>query len=400
MTSLRLADVTFSYDDCEGPIVENFSYELDEGTISLISGPSGCGKSTVFKLMAGLLPQYGGKILSGKVLLENAEIESVVPFERAKRVAMLFQNPNRQFAMKTVFSQFVFALENLQLDHQEIEERINDALKRFELEDFKDRNLQELSGGEQQRIALALVYSLKSPVILLDEPFANVDPENRSKLLEDLKRLHVMTGKDLSKEEAFAWDDSKIVIFVRDSSKSGEWLYQELLLKYHLQLEMASGDYALAMTSIMDQEEGYQRLSAALHEIDRELCGADTAKKQQVMNEKKVRYGNETDGSMENMYEQQVHRGSFIKEVYRPNPQQMQIYEAEEKETAEVSFDEAAGRISADFIFLYPPGIPLIVPGEAITAEFIERLRTCISLKLNLQGSTDLFAERIKIVYF
>lgn len=217
---------------------------------------------------------------------------------------------------------------------------------------------------------------------------------------EDLKRLHVMTGKDLSKEEAFAWDDSKIVIFVRDSSKSGEWLYQELLLKYHLQLEMASGDYALAMTSIMDQEEGYQRLSAALHEIDRELCGAGTAKKQQAMNEKKVRYGNETDGSMENMYEQQVHRGSFIKEVYRPNPQQMQIYEAEEKETAEVSFDEAAGRVSADFIFLYPPGIPLIVPGEAITEEFIERLRTCISLKLNLQGSTDLFAERIKIVYF
>ena len=217
---------------------------------------------------------------------------------------------------------------------------------------------------------------------------------------EDLKRLHVMTGKDLSKKEAFAWDDSKIVIFVRDSSKSGEWLYQELLLKYHLQLEMASGDYALAMTSIMDQEEGYQRLSAALHKIDRELCGAGTAKKQQVMNEKKVRYGNETDGSMENMYEQQVHRGSFIKEVYRPNPAQMQIYEAEEKETAEVSFDEAAGRVSADFIFLYPPGIPLIVPGEAITAEFIERLRTCISLKLNLQGSTDLFAERIKIVYF
>ena len=54
---------------------------------------------------------------------------------------------------------------------------------------------------------------------------------------EDLKRLHVMTGKDLSKEEAFAWDESKIVIFVRDSSKSAEWLYQELLLKYHLQLE-------------------------------------------------------------------------------------------------------------------------------------------------------------------
>lgn len=188
---------------------------------------------------------------------------------------------------------------------------------------------------------------------------------------EDLKKLHVMTKKDLSKKEAYAWDDSKLVIFVRDISKSGEWLYKELLAKYHLQLEMASGDYALAMTGIMDKDEGYQRLSAALHEIDRKLCGADTTKKQQ-----------------------------FIHEIYRPNPQQMQIYEAEERETAEVSFDEATGKVSADFIFLYPPGIPLIVPGEVITAEFIERLRTCISLKLNLQGSTDLFAERIKIVYF
>ena len=61
---------------------------------------------------------------------------------------------------------------------------------------------------------------------------------------------------------------------------------------------------------------------------------------------------------MENMYEQQVHRGSFIQEVYRPNPQQMQIYEAEEKETAEVSFDEAAGRVSADFYLSVSAGNP------------------------------------------
>ena len=124
-----------------------------EGTIPREDGEVAIASYMNFLIVNGgvILPQYGGKILSGKVLLENAEIESVVPFERAKRVAMLFQNPNRQFAMKTVFSQFVFALENLQLDHQEIEERINDALKRFELEDFKDRNLQELSGGEQQR---------------------------------------------------------------------------------------------------------------------------------------------------------------------------------------------------------------------------------------------------------
>lgn len=214
------------------------------------------------------------------------------------------------------------------------------------------------------------------------------------KSCEDLKKIHVMTEQDLSKEEAFAWDDSKIVIFVRDSSKSGEWLYKELLLKYHLQLEMASGDYALAMTSIMDTDEGYQRLSSALHEIEQSLCGSGEKEQKCCMQKDSPGCG------MEEASQAQKGNSSFVKEVYRPNPCRVQIYEAEEGKIAEVPFDEAIDKVAADFIFLYPPGIPLIVPGEIITAEFIERLRTCIHLKLNLQGSTDLYAERIKIVYF
>lgn len=189
MTELRLSDVTFAYDGEESPVVEHFSYEIDSGTISLVSGPSGCGKSTLFRLMAGLLPQYGGRVTSGCVMLENAEMEAIVPFERARRVAMLFQNPGRQFAMRTVREQFVFALENLQVEPDEIMKRTDEALAQFGLEDFRNRDLQELSGGEQQRIALALVCSLGSSVILLDEPFANVDPENRARLLQDLKEL-------------------------------------------------------------------------------------------------------------------------------------------------------------------------------------------------------------------
>ena len=165
-------------------------------------------------------------------------------------------------------------------------------------------------------------------------------------------------------------------------------------MKYHLQLEMASGDYALAMTSIMDTDEGYQRLSAALHEIEQSLCGSGEKEQKCCMQKDLPGCG------MEEASQAQKGNSSFVKEVYRPNPCRMQIYEAEEGKIAEVSFDEAIDKVAADFIFLYPPGIPLIVPGEVITAEFIKRLRTCSSLKLNLQGSTDLFAERIKIVYF
>ena len=86
--------------------------------------------------------------------------------------------------------------------------------------------------------------------------------------------------------------------------------------------------------------------------------------------------------------------------AYTSMNQLMSVTEAMEAESDVCRLEESVGRISAEFGYLYPPGIPLIVPGESITAEFIERLRTCISLKLNLQGSTDLFAERIKIVYF
>lgn len=193
--------------------------------------------------------------------------------------------------------------------------------------------------------------------------------------ISDLELLHVMSEKDLGKEEAYDWDDSKIVIFTGKADMTGEKLGRILLDRYHLQMEMLSGTYVLGMTSIMDRQEGFTRLSNALHEIDRECM--DNQRKRNAGNSK-----------------------IFIERMYQKNRREMQIYQARELSYKEVKLEEAVGKMSADFIFLYPPGIPMIVPGEIISRQFIENVKECIEMGLKIEGLANLTSRRIKIVYF
>lgn len=194
------------------------------------------------------------------------------------------------------------------------------------------------------------------------------------KSVGDLGKLHVMCREDLSAGEAFDWDDSKIVIFTGTSGMTGKELYRKLLEEYHLQMEMVSGDYVLAMTSVMDTEEGFSRLSGALHELDlsdRETCVPKAASSK-----------------------------GLTERIYRPNRREMEICQAWELPKKEVSFEEAIGRMAADFIYLYPPGIPMIVPGEIIGEDFADRIRECREQKLTVEGSENLSSGRINVVYF
>ena len=189
----------------------------------------------------------------------------------------------------------------------------------------------------------------------------------------DLKYLHVMTAGDLSDSEAFAWDDSKLVIFSEKAGMTGEELHRRLLETYHLQMEMVSGYYVLGMTSLMDREEGFDRLLAALHEIDRMV-------------------------SMEGVMEEKPQH--FPEKIYQKRVPKLALYEAQDAKYKEVPFDEAAGGISADTIYLYPPGIPMIVPGELITQELIRNIEKCLAMGLLVEGTADVSKKTLKIVYF
>lgn len=198
----------------------------------------------------------------------------------------------------------------------------------------------------------------------------------------DLAQLHVMRREDLCKEEAYDWDDSKLIIYA--GAMGGEALHQELLGHYHLQMEMVSADYVLGMTSLMDTDEGMRRLVTALHEIDEKNGRLVTA----------LHETEEKNGRLN------AAEAGFTARMYRENPRRMQIYQALDLPYREVPLDEAVGKMAADYVYLYPPGIPLIVPGEVITEEFIRHIRECWERKLNVEGQGNLAPGRIKIVYF
>ena len=173
----------------------------------------------------------------------------------------------------------------------------------------------------------------------------------------------------------FDYDRSKLIFSTKDSLMSGSELYHILLDRYHIQMEMESENYALAIAAVGDREEGFERLCQAIEELDREQ--AELIKAGLPVNEEK------------NMDVRSMH---FVLN------QMMTIAEALEAPTKKCPLKESIGRISAEFAYLYPPGIPLLTPGEQITGQFIRNMRIYMEKGLYMQGLEDYTNETILVV--
>lgn len=173
---------------------------------------------------------------------------------------------------------------------------------------------------------------------------------------KDLKVLHILTEEDFS--DAYAKDPSKILIQTARADINGTMLCRLLRTQFLLEMEMCSGEYVTALTSVYDTKEGFERLSTALHMIDRTLN--EVSKKR-----------------------------SFVGELYTVREQIMPIYAAWPMDGKMIPISECAGKVSLDFIYLYPPGIPLLVPGEEIDSSLPEKLVQCRKNGLELQGMKD-----------
>lgn len=192
-----------------------------------------------------------------------------------------------------------------------------------------------------------------------------------------LKKLSVLPGKNDSKG-IFMRDRSKILISDRTAGVSGEQLLELFRDRYGIEMEMASGQYVTALTSICDTDEGFDRLIAAVYSLDEVLLSRKTVR------------ADYTDG-------EKVHLLSDG-HLYRPMKKIMNLTEADEAKGETVLLQQAAGRISKEFIYLYPPGIPLIVPGELLEEEFISDLSRLKNEGFSIQGLSDYSVERIDVV--
>ncbi|QFS15329.1 energy-coupling factor ABC transporter ATP-binding protein [Leuconostoc gasicomitatum] len=185
MTDLVVDNVNFAYR--ETPVLTDISLKLRPNSFNLLIGPSGSGKSTLLKLLSGLYPTFSDGTLTGELTLDGYDIHDIVPYQRVTHIGYLFQNPTRQFVMRTPFEELRFSLENLQVKPEDIEKRITTAMESVGMKAFMHHDLMNLSGGEKQKVALATVLAADSDYLLLDEPFANVDPVARLQLIDVIK---------------------------------------------------------------------------------------------------------------------------------------------------------------------------------------------------------------------
>ena len=186
---LELQNVTYTYDGEELPVWRLLSCTFYEGKIHAISGPSGCGKSSILYLIDGLVPcMYEGK-LEGKVFLRRKDITDILPRYRCEEIGFVMQNPESQFCTFTVEEELAFGMENLGIPVEEMERRIKEVLAFVGMQGFEERELERLSGGQKQKIAIASVLVTKPSILLLDEPTANLDPESRRQIFQLIVKI-------------------------------------------------------------------------------------------------------------------------------------------------------------------------------------------------------------------
>ena len=172
--------------EIQSPIFsEPIDFTFHEQAVTLLVGSSGSGKSSLFQMIA----QVSSLPYSGQVLIDGSEVSQLSIVERVQSVGILFQNPNHQFTMENLFEELVFTLENIGHPVQEIDSKIAEVVRQCRCEPILHRSIHHLSGGENQKAALTVLFAMNPRVYLLDEPFASIDRKSRLEILEILKEL-------------------------------------------------------------------------------------------------------------------------------------------------------------------------------------------------------------------
>mgnify|MGYP003227084689 CR=1 FL=1 len=217
--------------------------------------------------------------------------------------------------------------------------------------------------------------------------------------MKGLRVLEVLTHEVCEKYKAAAgWDPSKIVVStMRAKEFHGEELAEVLRSQYHLEMEMTAPEYVIAMTSVMDTEEGFERLASALGEIDRGLMKAKENDKKALLEINDI-LGEESEKiKLEQERKNSKAPGTLESKISRPI-ERMPICEAMDANTGRTALQDTVGKVSAEFVYLYPPGIPIIAPGEVFTEEIVRKIEAYKVAGLLVQGPADPAAGMILTV--
>lgn len=241
---IKVSNVTFRYEKEKSAVLKDIDLTIKKGQYVSIIGHNGSGKSTLARLLNGLLLPEKGKVeIQGLSTTNEEEI-----WEIRSKVGMVFQNPDNQFVAPTVEDDLAFGLENLGVDPDVMEGRIQEALKRVDMLPYRQTEPSRLSGGQKQRVAIGGALALHPEVLVLDEATAMLDPQGRREVLGIVKGMNEEDGMTVIQITHYLEETlNSHYIYVMDKGQlvaqgSPEQLYQkpDLLRKLGLDVPFAA----------------------------------------------------------------------------------------------------------------------------------------------------------------
>ena len=194
MSVIKVENLTVQYLGEETNALDGVSLEIEKGEFVALLGAHGAGKTTLCLSLNGIVPNMISADMYGAIEVLG-EIPPKIPVRQlATKVGSIFDNPEFQMSQLTVFEEVALGLQNLGVEKSTIEKNISESLKLVGLEGFEDRSPFEISGGQQQRLAMASALAMKPEILILDEPTSNLDPIGKEEVFSVTRKLNQEEG--------------------------------------------------------------------------------------------------------------------------------------------------------------------------------------------------------------
>ena len=237
MSMITIRNLQFQYDAApEINALYGIDLEIRKGECIILTGESGCGKTTLTRCINGLIPNFFEGTLTGEILYEGVPVNKLEQYELSRKIGTVFQDPRSQFFAVNTTDEVAFGCENLAFSTERINQNVDAAFSRMNIDALRDRSLFGLSSGEKQRLAVASIYAMDTDVIVLDEPTSGLD------------RLHMTQVGGLLRKLA---DRGKAVLVVtHDYELAALWCDRIIALEDELHNEQGEEEDRLAWTSM------------------------------------------------------------------------------------------------------------------------------------------------------
>lgn len=194
MSYIEINNLNFTYPLEKHRSLKDINLSLEKNDFLLIAGRSGSGKSTLARAIVGTVPNFYGGTIGGEIKIDGELVNKMSHKERAKKITMVFQDPEKQLVMNKVHREIAFGLENIGADEGVIKRRVYEALQFSGILHLAERDVTSLSGGEKQKVAVASALVYMPRCIILDEPTSQLDPSSAEEMLNLVKKINQELG--------------------------------------------------------------------------------------------------------------------------------------------------------------------------------------------------------------